>query len=119
MDSYKAAQIRVKKRLKKRKEFFINFTAWIIICSMLLLVNVMVTPGHWWVLYPFLGWGISVAFQGYAVFGRGVMSDDWEERMIKKEMEDMGYPDYEEPLDLSSKPKMRQKRQAWDDSDLV
>ena len=118
MDDYKAAQKRVHKRLKKRKEFFINFTLWIVVSSILFVVNALTSSFHWWAVYPFLGWGMSVAFQGYAVFGRGVMSDDWEERMVRKEMANMGYEE-QEYFDLQQPRRQARKQQAWDDSDLV
>ena len=119
MDSYKAAQQRVRKRLKKRKEFFINFTSWIIVCSGLLVVNALVSPEHWWVLYPFLGWGLSVAFQGYEVFGQGFMSDDWKERQVEEELHKMGYDSDRETFDLNQPRPMFRKQKAWDDRDLV
>lgn len=119
MDSYKAAQKRVRKRLKKRKEFYVNFVTWLVVCTGLFFVNALLTPGHWWVVYPFLGWGISVAFQGYAVLGRGPASDDWEERMVNKELEKMGYDPEQEAFDLYQPRPMQRKQKAWDDSDLV
>ena len=118
MDDYKIAQKRVHKRLKKRKEFFINFTLWIVVCSILFVVNAMTFPEHWWAFYPFIGWGLSVAFQGYEVFGRGPLSNDWKERMVRKEMANMGYEDHEY-FDLNQPRRQTQKRQAWDDSELV
>ena len=117
MDDYKAAQKRVHKRLKKRIAFFTIFIAWIIICSGLFIVNALTSSAHWWAIYPFVGWGLSVAFQAYEVFGKGLGSNAWEERMTKDELSKMGY-DHEQ-FDLDQPVPMRKKEQAWDDRDLV
>lgn len=123
---YKAAR----KRVKKKKEFYKNFLSWMVICSGLMIFNALNYRGHWWAIYPFIGWGMGVLFQAFDVFGFPGYSNDWEERELEKEMTrlEMGQgkrlhrapleEEEEEELDLED---FRQKRKEtrWRDEDFV
>lgn len=123
---YKAAR----KRVKKKKEFYQNFISWLVICTGLMIFNALNYRGHWWAIYPFIGWGMGVLFQAFDVFGFPGYSNDWEERELDKEITRMemrrrkdGLPaPLEDELDLDSwreKRKEEQKEKQWRDDDFV
>ena len=54
----------------------------------LFILNLVTSPGYFWVIWPALGWGIGVAIHGLNVFEiANVLGDDWEKRQIKKRLE--------------------------------
>jgi len=126
---YKAAQ----KRVKKKKEFYKNFTTWLVVCTGLLVFNALNYRGSWWAIYPFIGWGMGVLFQAFDVFGFPGHGQDWEERELEKEMTRMEMrkergervlPSPEErmddilDLDDFDRPQ-RQTEKRWRDEDFV
>jgi hypothetical protein len=53
-------------------------------------INWYTRPGHWWVQWVWLGWGIGIFFHGISLFKNNVLfGDKWEEDEIRKEMERM------------------------------
>ncbi len=48
------------KQLKKLKKSWAYYT---VICLFLLIVNFMVSPAHFWVLWVVLGWGVAMIIQ--------------------------------------------------------
>jgi hypothetical protein len=53
---------------------------------LLLIINLVTTPGHLWFKWPLIGWGFGVFFHGLAVFAL-FKGFSFKERMIEKEME--------------------------------
>ncbi len=49
--------------------FYIHLAAFIGVNAMLVLINLLTSPGVFWALWPLLGWGIKVAAHALAVFG--------------------------------------------------
>ena len=112
-----------KKRVKRKKDFYEHLTTYIIISIFLVALNMFTSPGRWWFHWPVLGWGMAVLFNYLDVFGVpgiGPMDKDWEDKAIREEMNKMGgslpAPKGEkERLEL----KELQKKENWDDGDLV
>jgi hypothetical protein len=50
----------------------------------LIFINFKTYWGFQWFWFPLLGWGLGVAFHGFAAFGYGA---NWEERKIRELME--------------------------------
>lgn len=57
-----------KKRNKKLKGFFSNFASWLIMSTFFIILNSLTYSGHWWAIWPILGWGIGVAFHAMSIF---------------------------------------------------
>jgi hypothetical protein len=123
---YQAAR----KRVKKRNEFYSNLISWLIVSAFLFAINIITSTEHIWALYPFLGWGLGVAFHGFETFGVGGFGKDIEERKIQKEMDRMQQSgqgsrrylseakDDEDQLELKELPK-KEKRTNYREEDLV
>ncbi|RLL45494.1 histidine kinase [Oceanobacillus piezotolerans] len=80
---------RAKKRMENLKSFYIHLAVFILFNSMLFLINFLSyeESGHWWFLYPLLGWGIGLASHGISVASFGIFGPDWEEKKIQEYIE--------------------------------
>jgi len=91
---------RAKKIVRKKKAFYSNLFSWITVCSILFFINIKTSPYHIWAIYPFLGWGLGVAMEGFSIYGaNGILASEEEE--IEKEMALMNI-NREEPSSYSS-----------------
>ena len=72
------------------KAFYSHALAYGCVMAFLLVVNLMLYPGHINVVWPALGWGIGLTIHGlsaYEVFR--FLGDDWEKKQIKKRLDRM------------------------------
>jgi uncharacterized membrane protein len=79
----RAAAIR---RLKAKRGFQIHAAVFVIINVLLVAIWASTGGGYFWPIWPFLGWGIGLAFHGWSVYFRAPMSED----DIRREMEKGG-----------------------------
>lgn len=56
---------------ERRREFWTHLTAYIIVNLALVGINIATGSGHFWAVYPILGWGIGLAFHAAETFHRG------------------------------------------------
>lgn len=75
-----------KKRVKRRKGFYSHLSAYVIMSTFFILMNLFADPGEFWAIFPMLGWGIGLAFHAVNVFGMPGIGKDWEEKAMEKEM---------------------------------
>ena len=65
--------------------FFIHLAVYIVVNTMLIIINLGTSSQYLWFKWPLIGWGIGVTFHGLGVFyfsgGSG-----FKERLIEKEM---------------------------------
>ncbi|KAF5068989.1 2TM domain-containing protein [Methanobacterium aggregans] len=79
---------RAKQRVGELRDFYNHLTAYIIVNTVLAIVNIVTTPGSWWFYWVSIFWGIGLLMHGVSVFvKRGILSEDWEERKIREMME--------------------------------
>jgi predicted membrane channel-forming protein YqfA (hemolysin III family) len=50
--------------------FFIHAFVFVAVNALLIVVNLIASPGFYWFYWPLLGWGIVLAAHGYLVFHR-------------------------------------------------
>lgn len=112
----------IKKRLKKRKDFYNHLGTFVVISVFLLGLNLYTDPQTIWAVWPIGGWGIAVALQGVQVLIEDKTSR-WEQKAIRQELEDMGYdPDgyVEDSLELEDLHEaQKEKAVPYKRSDLV
>jgi hypothetical protein len=48
--------------------FFVHLFVYLAVNALLIAVNLLYTPGHYWFLYPLLGWGLALILHAFAVF---------------------------------------------------
>jgi uncharacterized membrane protein len=89
MDADDLKYQRAKERVKEVKGFYGHLISFIVVNVFLAIVNLLTTPGFWWFLFVTFFWGIGLIIHGLSVFmKRGLFSKEWEERKIKKYMEE-------------------------------
>ena len=128
---------RARKRVKTKKEFYEHLTVYVIMSAFFFLINALTDFGDWWFYWPILGWGLGVMFHYFDVFGLpgvGTMSQEWENKAIRDELDRMDREDrYRNPhkkrlpaqdfdsddrLDLRELDRQKDRRK-WDEDELV
>ena len=84
MNNQKSQQTALK-RAKAKVEFRIHLINYIVVNTLLAIINLTLTPEYIWFKWPLLGWGIGIIFHALNVFYSGNTSI--KERMIEKETE--------------------------------
>jgi len=76
---------RAKQRVEAKLGFFIHLTVYTGVNLLLIMINLLTSPGHLWFYWPLIGWGIGLFFHALKVFAfTGGLAI--KERMIEKEM---------------------------------
>ncbi len=75
-----------RKRVEAKIGFYIHLGVFICICSLMIGVNLAMTPENLWFVWPVVGWGIGVFLHGLSVF-LFASGGKVKERMIEKEIE--------------------------------
>ena len=71
--------------VRKVKSFYVHLTQYLIVISILAVVNLTSYPNYLWFVWPALGWGIGVAAHGASTFGVVRLFDGaWERRQVEK-----------------------------------
>ena len=79
---------KAQKKVEEIKGFYANLFSYVIIITVLAILNLSTSPEHWWFLYPAMGWGLGVAAHGMSVFNyMPFLGSGWEDRKIKELME--------------------------------
>jgi hypothetical protein len=81
----KDAMKRAQKRLKKVKAFYSHLATYVFVMAFLIAINLWKSPEHLWFIYPLVGWGLGVAFQGFGTFGMNpFFGPNWEQKRLEK-----------------------------------
>lgn len=81
--------IKAQKKVEEIKGFYGNLASYIIVNTVLMVINLLTSPEYLWFFWPLLGWGIGVAIHGMVVFNcLPFLGKDWEEQKIKEFMEE-------------------------------
>lgn len=76
---------RAKGRVEAKIGFFIHLAVYIVVNSLLIIINISTVPQYLWFKWPLIGWGIGLIFHALGVFffSNGSII---KERLIEKEM---------------------------------
>ena len=71
--------------VRKVKSFYMHLAQYVVVIAALAVLNLVVSPHYWWVVWPALGWGIGIASHGLRVFDKvPFLNGDWERRQAEK-----------------------------------
>ena len=71
--------------VRKVKSFYVHLTQYLIVISILAVVNLTSYPNYLWFVWPALGWGLGLLAHGAAVFNVLPFLDGaWERRQVEK-----------------------------------
>jgi len=121
MDNYQ----RAKKIVKKKKAFYQHLGAYLAVNSFLVFIAIISGEPSAGFLVPAAGWGIGLAIHYLNTFGfpftKGVMSPEWEDREVEKEMDKLeGFPEPPEPDEELELKEFKKLRSEWsDDQEFV
>jgi len=78
-----------RRRARMKLAFWVHATVYVMVMLLLAVINLLASPGTWWVIWPLFGWGLGLLL--HWIFGvRFVgMYRSLEEREIAREMEDL------------------------------
>jgi len=78
--------LRARRKVDAKFAFYYHFGAYLIVNFILLIINMITSPGYMWVIWPVMGWGIAIFLHalGALLLGRDTELRD---RMIREEME--------------------------------
>lgn len=116
-----------KKRVRKKKRFYNHLKSFVIVN---IVMSVLVTlDGNPFDFFPVtLMWGMGLAFHYIRVFGipgTNILTPEWEDEEIEKEMKRIKGRRYEEPTSSPPPPEeekpmeLKELRKNYDDKDLV
>ena len=78
-----------KERVRELKDFYRNLITYLTIILLLLIINLLTSPGYLWFLWVALFWGIGIVLHASRVFilkGK-FLGKEWEEKKIRELME--------------------------------
>jgi hypothetical protein len=83
---------KAKKRVEELKKFYGNLFTYAVINVILIIINLVTSPGSLWFYWVTIFWGIAVLLHASRVFVfRGkFLGEEWEEKKIKEIMEKEG-----------------------------
>ncbi len=77
---------KAKKKVENIKGFYGNLTAYVIVITLLALLNYYTTSFPW-VIFPAVGWGLGLIAHGFCAFNYlPFLGKDWEEGKIRELM---------------------------------
>jgi hypothetical protein len=81
---------RARRRVAALRGLYIHLTVYVLVNALLVVINLVTTPGTWWFYWVLLGWGIGLLAHGIAVFGfgnGGWLGREWEDRKVREYMD--------------------------------
>jgi transcriptional regulator with XRE-family HTH domain len=71
--------------VRKIKGFYSHLFQFVLITGALAILNFVVSPQYWWIVWVILFWGIGVVVHGLQVFDKvPFLNGDWERREVEK-----------------------------------
>jgi len=69
------------------KSFYQHLFSYILVISLLTVINYFSSPSYFWVVWPAMGWGIGIISHGIRAFEIfSLFSPEWEKRQIEKRL---------------------------------
>lgn len=80
------AQMQEARRYVKRlRDFYQLVLVALLVIALSAVVNWLKSPGHWWVQWVVLGFGIAIAFSALDTFGRNLwLGRAWQDRKARE-----------------------------------
>ena len=74
-----------RRRATAKYGFYVHAVVFVAVMMLLLVVNIVTSPGTLWFIWPLMGWGFAVALHGARVFllsGRNAIIEAMTEREL-------------------------------------
>ena len=74
-------ELAVDRQVRRLRRFYRHLALLVVLGGGLALVNLVVSPGRWWFVWPLAALGVSAIWRGLAVLGHGAwLGAEWEQR---------------------------------------
>ena len=80
------AYTNAKKKVETRMSFYTHLAVYLVVITMLTILNVTVAGDYFWAIWPMIGWGSGVIIHGLSTFVFDSQSS-LKERLIAKEIQ--------------------------------
>ena len=80
------AYTNAKRKVEARMSFFTHLAVYLVVMTLLTILNVTVAGDYFWAKWPMIGWGSGVIVHGLRTFAFDSKSS-LKERLIEKEMQ--------------------------------
>ncbi|MBM4437709.1 MAG: 2TM domain-containing protein [Actinobacteria bacterium] len=81
------AFLRATERVRARLGLIGHAALWLVVGLVLLVLNVVATPGLWWFYWPVAFWLLALALHVGAVYGPGPrLIERWRDRELRREL---------------------------------
>lgn len=78
-------QLQAQQYVQNVRSFYGQFIHYLAVMSGLLVLNLWLSPGYLWMVWPAAGWGISLGLQAITTFGQvRWFGPEWEQRQLQK-----------------------------------
>ncbi len=78
---------KVFKQVQAIKGFYSHLTTYVLVISMLFVINLVTNPDYIWAFWPALGWGVGIASHGLRAFDVfKLFGPEWEKKQIEKRL---------------------------------
>jgi len=79
------------KRLRDKRDFRNHVVAYVLVNALLVAIWALSGGGYFWPIWVIVGWGVGLAFNGWAVyFGRPITEDDIRKEMARDRSDEPG-----------------------------
>ncbi len=76
---------KAKKKVEEIKNFYTHLTVYVLCNSIVIVVNLMTSPGFLYFIFSLLGWGIAIVLHGLKAFDyTPFFNKEWEDQKIKE-----------------------------------
>lgn len=86
---YQETYTNAKKKVEARMSFYTHLLVYLVVITMLTILNLTVSGDYFWAMWPMIGWGSGVIIHGLSTFVFDSQSS-LKERLIEKEMHKEG-----------------------------
>lgn len=77
-----------KQKVKEIRKFYEHLTVYVLCNPIVIVVNLMTSPGYLYFWYSLLGWGVAIVLHGLKAFDCfPFLNKEWEERKTREILE--------------------------------
>lgn len=78
--------VKAQKRVRKIRHFYENLLTYVIINVVLIIINFVISPNHFWFYWVTIFWGLAIVLQAINLFTirDKFLGDEWEQKKIKE-----------------------------------
>lgn len=82
-----ADEKRVLEQVREIKGFYSHLSTYVLVISMLFLINFLTDSSYIWACWPAMGWGIGIISHALKVFNiKNFFGDNWEKKQVEKRL---------------------------------